>query len=101
MALIKAKATRFGAEAKYWKIESYQNNQSSKVARIVLCGYVDKKSRDEGFEPLEKLFFNVGVKDYDKVFGVASLDKEDMNPLKAAYQFIKELDEFFAEAEDA
>ena len=88
MALEVAIETDTGAAAVYWRVIEVNLNYFAGVGAIALAGYLDQAARDKGKRPLEARQFPIQGDDF-KAFTPDELSKDTVNPVSAAYAFIK------------
>jgi len=89
MALQKEIITPYGVTASYWRIIELSINYAYKIAKIRLAGYINKEARDNGVTPIEVKLFNCNPKEFDMFFDLDKLNELNNNPLRQAYDFIK------------
>jgi len=91
--------TKYGVDINYWKISKIEKDYFSETAYIEIYGFQNQEVRNQMKDCLEKKRINIYPADFQKIFGMEQLDKEDMNDTKSLYLFIKEHFDEFKEAE--
>lgn len=94
MGLRKEKEFPNGVRCSYWKIATIEISLVNNSARVHLHLYMDKASRDAGREPYATPFYDF----YGDSFCFTASDMDVKNPLKIAYDLLKESE--FSDAED-
>jgi len=90
MALQKAIVdVKTGATANYWKISSITLNTNA--ASFVVSGYVTQQARNENKTPIDHRSYSLVE---HPSFTCEGLDASEINPIKAAYLYLKSTDEF-------
>lgn len=64
MALMKAVATDFGADATYWNIGAYEEDYKGGGGLLTMYGYVTEQARQDGKQPLATAQISLTDKDY-------------------------------------
>lgn len=116
MALKKEIKTRSGFCVSYWKITDWKINQTAKSMDITLTPYISSQTRQEGYDPVRDEVIKVRATDYyvkegsssnrtnyTDYFSPTALElaaKEGKSIYKVMYDYIKEHNEIFNEAED-
>jgi len=88
MALVVDVEGETGATAKYWRVIEVNMNYFANVGAIALAGYVTKAARNAGKRPLDAKQFPLQGVVFDD-FTAQALSADGENPVKKAYQFIK------------
>lgn len=101
MALQKELPTLYGVNASYWRIIELGVNYQYKIAKIRIAGYLNKEARDNNSTPLDIKAFNCNPKEFDKFFNTDSLNELNNNPLRQAYEFVKNNEKYSNEFKGA
>lgn len=75
----------------YWKISGINITYTGKMAQIFIVGFADAEQRREGID--NKIAFENYIckgEDFNKYFNINLLSVEEVNPLKSAYNYLKE-----------
>jgi hypothetical protein len=78
-----------GATANYWKVSSVTLNTNS--VSFVICGYVSQETRSENKTPIDHRLYSLVE---HPSFTCEGLDASEINPIKAAYLYLKTTNEF-------
>lgn len=65
MAYIKTKTLRNGFSASYWRVTSIEANKLSKDVEVIVHGYKDKATRQDGATPIIYLKYSIPVAELD------------------------------------
>lgn len=77
-----------GAVAKYWRVIEVNMNYFASVGSVALAGYISKAARNNGKRPIDAKQFPLQGTVFDE-FTAQALTADGENPVKKAYQFIK------------
>ncbi len=113
MALRKEITTKHGFTADYWRVNSIVTDKETKTGSFVICVYKDEETAQKATQSIESRYVNffmdlpfdisdeermqTASERYDKYF---ALGNEFTDQYEACYNMAKELDTFFADAED-
>ncbi len=113
MAFRKEKVTEYGITAEYWKVTAITTDKESKRGSFIVSLYKDEESShnsaksfegryvnafmDLPFDITEEERSNIADERYEKYF---ALGNEYTDQYEACYHMAKELDPYFADAED-
>ena len=88
-------------EVAYWKISGINVTYTGNMAQIFVIGFASLEDRTKGLE--NKIAFEnyfVTGEDFKKYFDLGILDVLGSNPLTAAYKYLKEKLNIFADSVD-
>ena len=88
MALLVDIEGETGAVAKYWRVIEVNMNYYASVGSVALAGYITKAARNNGKRPIDAKQFPLQGTVFDQ-FTAQALTADGENPVKKAYQFIK------------
>ncbi len=103
MALKRNYITKSGVAVAYWKLSNFSPVLSQKIMNIELVPYVSDRTRQDGYEPVfeEKRMVRVNRQNFEEYFSPEALNRNSQkNFYEVIYQFVKEQDEFFQNAQD-
>ena len=116
MALKKEIKTRSGFSVSYWKITDWKINQTAKSMDITLTPYISSQTRQDGYDPVRDEVLKVRATDYyvkegsltnrtnyPDYFSPTALEnaaKEGRSIYQVMYDYIKEHQKEFVDAED-
>lgn len=116
MALKKELNTRSGFSVSYWKITDWKINQTAKSMDITLTPYISSQTRQDGYDPVRDEVLKVRATDYyvkegssinrtnyTDYFSPTALEnaaKEGRSIYQVMYDYIKEHQKEFVDAED-
>lgn len=98
MALRKDIVAPTGMIAAYWTVQSIATNYLDRRAQVMLYGYANEIARNnEPAKYVHRKVYNLYGDNFN-IFGTDELSIEEMNTVKACYEYIKTHDEDFKEA---
>lgn len=106
MALLtEGKVNQFGVKEEYWRILGININLQYEYCDITLGGYSSLDARQEGSEPMniKKVRAKWDKDEFFKFFAPKSFSTENTlskNIYNRSYEYVKQKDEYFSDAED-
>lgn len=83
----------------YFKIAKVDLDVINKRLEVTINIYKDQECRNNDMLPVESSLFAAYEQDFEELFNIAEIDKQDVNVIKQAYKFLRKQSDF-AEAID-